>query len=81
MMLQATIRQWDGHLGICLPDTISSQINLKDGMNVAIELVDGVIMIRPVHPNYHLDDLLAGITDDNQHESIDPNNHVGQEAW
>jgi antitoxin MazE len=49
--------------------------------HVIITATKGRIVIEPVtKPKYKLEDLLAGITDDNAHDEVDFGVPVGQEA-
>ena len=45
--MQAEIQQWNGHLAVCLPEAIATEIQMTAGMNVEIEIVNGKLMIHP----------------------------------
>ena len=49
--------------------------------HVIITATKGRIVIEPaIQPEYKLDDLLAGITDDNAHDEVDFGLPVGRES-
>ncbi len=79
--MQVQVQQWNQQLTVCIPAAIAAQMQLQAGMHVDLEVVDGKLMLLPPQPNPHLDQLLAEITTDNLHASIDTEEAIGQEAW
>lgn len=64
--MRTEIAKWGNSLAVRLPKSIVDRLALRDGSAVEIVEADGTLVIRPSAPRYALDDLLAGITSDNQ---------------
>lgn len=70
-MLMQTIKTWGNGLAVRLPKAVARQVGLKQGDEVSLNIQDGEIILRPTRPAYRLDELLAGITKDNQPEPVE----------
>ncbi len=70
-MLTQTIKSWGNGLALRLPKIVAAQVGLKEGDEVSIDEHDGELVLRHTKPEYRLEDLLNGITKDNQPESFD----------
>lgn len=80
--MQTKIQKWGNSLAIRIPRTFVKEAHVAYGTTVDLSMDDGKIVIAPVtDPEFHLDDLLSGITDDNTHREIDTGNPVGKEVW
>ena len=80
--MQTRIHRWGNSLALRIPRTFAAEVGLSHDALVEISLVDGKLVIAPVRePAPTLDQLLAGITDDNLHAGIDTGPAVGNEAW
>ncbi len=80
--MQTRIHRWGNSLALRIPKTFATEAGLRQDALVEISLVDGKLVIAPVlEPAPTLDQLLAGITDDNLHAEIDTGPAVGNEAW
>ncbi len=61
---------------------ITKQINLTEGTNVSLTVVDGNLVLQSVRPRkYTLNELLDGMTLDNCHPEVDMGSPVGNEIW
>jgi antitoxin MazE len=59
------VAKWGNSLGIRIPSAIAKQIDLTEGMQVVVSIVDGKLVIQPEHSKkYTLDELLEGMTPD-----------------
>jgi antitoxin MazE len=59
-MSHVTIGRWGRALAVRLPGEVVRTIGLHDGDRVAVEIVEGDIVIRPVEPRVALDKLFEG---------------------
>ncbi len=76
------IQKWGNSLALRIPKAFALDVQLEDDSVVEITLVDGQIIIKPVgSPAWTLEQLLAGVNDDNLHSEIDTGQAVGNEAW
>lgn len=68
-------------MAIRIPSQLARQAELDAGRLVEVSVESGRVVIEPVEeaPHYELDDLIAGITDENRHDEIDWGPAVGKE--
>lgn len=80
--MRAQIQKWGNSLALRIPMAFATEAGLVEDASVDISLVDGKLVIAPVEElPYALDDLLAGITDENIHGAVDFGPPVGDEEW
>jgi antitoxin MazE len=80
--IKATVKKWGNSAAIRIPATVmqTTHLNFNDVVNVRNE--GGRIIIEKVRQKaYELDDLLKGITPENQHQEVDFGPSVGKEVW
>jgi antitoxin MazE len=78
----ATITKWGNSLAIRIPQNLAKQINLIEGSEVELTVIEGKLVLVPKFPcHYKLQELVQGITAENRHEEINYGSVVGQEAW
>ena len=79
--MEAIIRKWGNSPALRLPSAVMKSASLELEQRVTITATKGRIVIEPAKtPGYKLEDLLAGITDDNAHDEVDFGRPVGQES-
>lgn len=74
------IQKWGNSGAIRLPAAVMKQVNVVLGDQLDLKTEDGKIVLVPAPREYLLDDLVAGITKANLHESVDFGAPVGREA-
>lgn len=80
--MQTKVQKWGNSLGIRIPRPLADQACIGEGSVVDIEEQNGEIVIKPVAPAaYTLDELVAGITEENRHGEIGAGGSVGREVW
>lgn len=78
----ATIAKWGNSLAIRIPQNLAKEINLAEGSEVKLVLIDGKLTIEPIaRRRYSLDELIEAITPENVHTEIDTGVAVGKEVW
>ena len=76
------VTKWGNSLGVRIPSALAKQIELTEGMQVRISIVDGKLVIQPEHRHkYTLDELLDGMTPENCHSEVEMGEPVGNEIW
>lgn len=79
--MQTDIKKWGNSAVVRLPATMLAELKLAVGAPVELKAEDGRIIIEPsAKPVYKLDDLLAGITNENRHDAVDWGRPVGGEV-
>ena len=80
--MQTKVQKWGNSLGVRIPRTLAEEVGLGAGTEVSLTAKDGELVLRPSIPmRLSLQDLLAGITAENIHTSIDTGDAVGDEAF
>jgi len=78
----ATIAKWGNSLAIRIPQNLAKEINLAEGSEVKLVLIDGKLTIEPiVRRRYSLEELIEAMTPENVHTEIDAGVAVGNEVW
>lgn len=82
MMMQARVQRWGNSLAIRIPKPFALEIGLEQNSLVKVFVSEGKLMLEPVTKSkYTLEQLLAGVTEDNLHHEIEAGPAVGNEAW
>ena len=81
--MNVSIKKWGNSASVRIPAAIMQAAHLKLDAVVDIREENGRIVIEPVtqRGKYKLADLLAGMTEENQHDLSDWGPAVGNEFW
>lgn len=78
--MQTEIKKWGNSAVVRLPAAMLAEINLCIGSQIDLRAEGNKLVIEPASKHeYKLDDLLAGITQDNLHAPVDWGVSVGNE--
>lgn len=77
--MQIAVKKWGNSVGIRIPSVLLQALNLQANSYVDIQEENGRLVIAPVKPKFQLEQLLAGISDENKHHEIDMGQSVGKE--
>lgn len=78
----ATVAKWGNSLAIRIPQNLAREIDVAEGSEVDLAVVDGNLVVKPrKRRRYSLDELVKQITPENLHTEIDSGVAVGNEAW
>jgi len=76
------VQKWGNSLALRIPKAFALDAQLVNNSFVEISISDGQIIIKPVPaPNWTLDELLAGVNEDNLHHEVDTGFALGNETW
>ena len=76
--MQTRVQKWGNSFGVRISRSLAEQIGLGAGTEVSLSAKDGQLVVKPVLPTrLSLDELLAGVTDNNLHSSVDSGSAVG----
>ena len=78
--MRVSIRKWGNSLAVHIPRSFAQDIQLTEGSQVDVRLVDGNLVLVP-RTNLSLADLLSGVTKENLHAEVDAGAPVGREVW
>jgi antitoxin MazE len=80
--MRATVKKWGNSASVRIPAAVMEAANLKLDSVVDVREEQGNIIIAPLlAPEFDLDRLLAGVTDENMHSGIDFGAPLGKEAF
>ncbi len=78
----ATVAKWGNSLAVRIPQHVVKEIQLTEGTEVDLVVIDGNLVIRPrPRRRYSLDELIAAITPENLHSEVESGAAVGNEVW
>lgn len=76
------VQKWGNSLGLRIPKAFANDTRLDKDSLVEITVEKGRIIITPVStPGLTLEELLAGVNNDNIHHEVDTASAVGNEIW
>ena len=75
------VGKWGNSLAVRIPGSYAKDLDLGEGMELDVTVVDGALLLRPRRREYSLEELLAQITPENIHEETDWGKPVGRESW
>ena len=75
------IQKWGNSLAVRIPKSFAVQAEIEQDSLVDLSVLEGNIIVKPEKrkPNYMLEELLEGVTDENLHGEIDFGKPVGKE--
>jgi len=80
--MQTKIKKWGNSLALRIPKSFALNANLRQDELVDISVDKERIIITPIgEKEYSLDDLLAGVSENNLHGEFDTGAPVGKEIW
>jgi antitoxin MazE len=80
--MRVTVKNWGNSAAVRIPSAVMAAARVTLDQAVEVHEEDGRIIIEPVRPEgYDLAALVAAITDDNRHDSLDTGAPRGGETW
>jgi antitoxin MazE len=80
--MKTKVKKWGNSLALRIPKVLSEQIAITADTPVEMTIINEQIVISLLpKPEFTLNELLDGITEDNLHQEIDTGDAVGNEAW
>lgn len=80
--MHGKIQRWGNSLAVRIPRVYAKGVGFEEDTSVEISVNEGDIVISPrPAPAFTLEQLLAGITDENLHQEIATGPAVGNEVW
>ena len=79
--MKTRISKWGNSLAFRVPRTMLAELGLAEGDNLEILVENGRLIIKPVLKEYGLEELVQGITAENQHTETDWGPPQGAESW
>jgi antitoxin MazE len=80
--MRTRIKIWGNSLAVRIPRAFAADVHLENDSLVNIEIDQGRLIVEPVvEPTWTLDELLAGVTEENRPHEVSTGSPMGQEVW
>ena len=80
--MRTRIKKWGNSLGLRIPKTFADEINLKEDSSIEMIMQEGTLLITPVAERpWTMEELLAGVTDENRPREWETGPAEGVETW
>lgn len=79
--MRAKVQKWGNSLAIRVPRPFAEELGLRQDSDVDLLLEQHELVIKPISTGITLQELLAGVTEDNLHGEVETSGPVGGEAW
>jgi mRNA interferase MazF len=78
--MKTTVQRWGHSLALRIPKPLAVEIGLSHDSHVDVRLVDGQLIVTPLPRSpFTLEQLLASLTDENQHAEQAPDDPAGKQ--
>jgi len=79
--ISTTAQKWGNSIGVRIPQKIAKKYNIENGSELEIREGKNGIILKPISTEPTLEELMAGITEENQHKEVDWGLPEGNEVW
>ncbi|MGH7494742.1 MAG: AbrB/MazE/SpoVT family DNA-binding domain-containing protein [bacterium] len=80
--MRIQVQRWGNSLAIRIPKSLALDTNIEHGSFVNLSSVRGKLVAAPIaDQEYSLEQLLAGISEENIHAESNTGKAVGKEIW
>jgi antitoxin MazE len=80
--MKVIVKKWGNSASVRIPASVMAATHLSLNQAVDVREEGGRIIIEPIaQPAFDIDELVAGITADNCHDSVDFGAPAGRETW
>ena len=80
--MKMQVQKWGNSLAVRIPRALAVASEIEQGAEVNVAVIEGKLVITPVKKkSYNLEELVAGITEENRHGEADTGPVQGNEVW
>jgi antitoxin MazE len=80
--VKVVVKKWGNSASVRIPAPVMAAASLSLDQPVDVREEDGRIIIEPIREEaFDIDDLVAGITDENRHDAVETGAPRGREFW
>jgi antitoxin MazE len=79
--VETRVQRWGNSLAVRIPKPVARQLGLVEGGEVALEVREGALEVRPLGARYRLAELVSEIREGNLHDEAEWGAPRGREAW
>lgn len=78
--MRVEVVKWGNSSAVRLPAAALKEVSIALGDRLELKTQDGKIILEPIHRDYRLEDMVAGLTKENLHAPMDFGGRVGREV-
>ena len=80
--MKVVVRKWGNSASVRIPASVMEAAALSLDQTVDVREEAGRIVIEPIHAEtFDVDELVAGITEENRHDAVETGTPRGREFW
>lgn len=80
--MRTKVQKWGNSLALRIPKVYADEIRIEANASIDMTMKDGALVITPVVENQGvLEELLAGVTEENIHHEWETGPAEGEELW
>ncbi len=80
--MRTHVQKWGNSLALRIPKSFAAEAGLQKESSVELSLVNGKLVVTPISkPKPSLQQLLAGVTEENVHHEVATGPAAGNETW
>jgi antitoxin MazE len=80
--MRTRVQKWGNSLALRIPKSLVQEARLEQDTLVELSVVEGRLVVHPVPASGPtLEELLAGVTDENLHGEVEMGSATGNEVW
>ena len=81
VVMNGKVSRWGNSLGVRIPKQLADEVSLKEGDDIEIYCAKNQLIIKAQKPQYTLEQLLEGMSEEHLHGEVDWGEAVGNEIW
>jgi len=78
--MTVAVKKWGNSLAVRIPKDIATSLSVDENSLIELEIVRDGLLLKP-QKSTRLEELVAGITDENLHKEVSTGESVGNEEW
>jgi len=80
--MRSRIQKWGNSLALRIPKSFADEMGLEKNSSVELMLKEGMLVVSPAaEQRSSLEELLAGVTEENIHHEWEISSAEGEEIW
>jgi antitoxin MazE len=80
--MRSRVQKWGNSLALRIPKSFADEMGLEKNSSVELMLKEGTLVVSPAaEQRWSLEELLAGVTEENIHHEWETSSEEGEEIW
>ena len=78
--MTVAVKKWGNSLAVRIPKDLATSLSVDENSLIELEIVRDGLLLKP-QKSTRLEELVAGITNENLHHEVSTGESVGNEEW